>query len=556
MMSVKIQNILTGQDARFKTDQTLVELFQQDPQRGQRYYLQAAGIGLDYSKNHFDQASLQQLLTLAVDQGVTTKRQDLFQGQCCNVTENQAALHTALRDFSPQPWAGQAIADDVAQEQLKLKTFAEQVIHGQWRGFSGKPIKSVVNIGIGGSDLGPKMVCQALAPYHITGLSVHFVSNVDANELYSVLATLDPETTLLIIASKTFSTQETLTNAQSAQQWLLAHYGESNQAAISHHFVAVTNAIEKATAFGIDAKHCFAMPAWVGGRYSLWSSIGLPIILAVGWANFKALLEGAHAMDQHFYHAETQANMPIILALMGILNHNIYGHPTQAILPYDTRLEALPNYLQQADMESNGKSCQNDGKPVQWQTGPVIWGGVGTNGQHAFHQLLHQGTQVVPADFIAIARPAHQAWGHHQKLLAHCFAQSEALMVGVSKKQKRQQLIDQGLEAQHADWLAAHQAVAGNKPSNTLLIDALTPERLGALIALYEHKIFVQGIIWQINSYDQWGVELGKQLSKPLLTALESKEPILTHLNQSDGSTQHLLEKIKTIWESFDDTSD
>jgi glucose-6-phosphate isomerase len=423
----------------------------------------------------------------------------------------------------------------------RLKDFASRVHNGQWQGHTGKKITDVVNIGIGGSDLGPVMVNEALRPYHIDGITCHFVSNVDGAHIVDTLKGLDAETTLFIIASKTFTTDETLTNAYSARSWLVNALGDD--AAVAKHFVAVSTALDKVAEFGIDTENAFGFWDWVGGRYSLWSAIGLPIILAVGSDRFEEMLRGGAAMDEHFKTAPLAENIPVILGLIGVWYRNILGASSHAILPYDQHLSRLPAYLQQADMESNGKSVTRDGKPVQTSTGPVIWGEPGTNGQHAFYQLIHQGTELIPVDFLIAAKPLHDLQNHHDKLVANCFAQAEALMVGKTETEVRQELDLQGIAADEIDVLAPHKVFAGNKPSTMILYRQLDPFTLGRLIAMYEHKIFVQGVVWNVNSYDQWGVELGKQLAKELLPMVQGAESA----DQRDASTAGLIAELRTL---------
>jgi glucose-6-phosphate isomerase len=415
----------------------------------------------------------------------------------------------------------------------KMAKFTEQVRSGEWKGYSGKSITDVVNIGIGGSNLGPLMVCEALKPYQRDDLRLHFVSNVDASHILDTLNGLNPETTLFVVASKTFTTQETLTNATTAKAWLLDSL--KDQAAVVRHFVAVSTNAEQVAEFGIDTENMFEFWDWVGGRYSLWSSIGLPIAIAIGMPRFYELLEGAHEMDQHFLHADLSQNMPVIMALLGIWYVNFAGYHSHAILPYDQFMKYLPDYLQQADMESNGKRVTRFGRPVEYDTGPVIWGAAGTDGQHAFYQLIHQGTQVIPCDFIIPVNSQNESGDHHQKLFANCLAQTEALMRGKSRTEAREEMEQAGMSPEQIVDLLPHKIFPGNRPSNTLLIDKITPSRLGSLIALYEHKIFVQGMIWQLNSFDQWGVELGKQLASVILPELMQEQTELKHDSSTNG---------------------
>ena len=522
-------------------------LFLSDPKRFDKYQLTVGDIFLDFSKNKINDEIFAALIALAEDSKLIKQRDDMFEGKAINTSEHRAVLHTALRDFSHTPITVDniEISSQIQKERQRMEQFVNKVHQGQWRGLSGKVITDVVNIGIGGSDLGPKMVVNALQPYHLDKTRVHFVSNVDANALLHVLDKINPETTLFIVASKSFTTEETLLNANSARQWLLTHY--HNDKAIKNHFIAISSAMEKVKAFGIDPDHCFEMWDWVGGRYSLWSSIGLAIAFAIGFEHYMQLLQGAYLMDQHFKQAPLTKNMPVILAILGILYSNFYHTQSHGILAYDDRLHYLVEYLQQADMESNGKSCCNNGSFTNVQTGVVLWGGVGTNGQHAFHQLLHQGTVTVPTDFIAVKTPHHHLLEHHQTLLANCFAQSQALMQGKTKKEVVAELEKQSLNQADSEALAPHKIIPGNKPSNTLLLEKLTPKALGSLIALYEHKIFTQGVIWKINSFDQWGVELGKKLSNKILRAMRENYQN-SHNNEinEDSSTLGLIQKIKS----------
>lgn len=516
----------------------LRELFKADPNRFKDLQVSASGLFLDFSKNRVNDAVMQALSSLAEQSNLSQKIKDIFSGVKINTTEDRAVLHTALRNFSASPvYAdGGDVMPEILLEREKMRTMVERVHSGAWLGFSGKTITDVVNIGIGGSDLGPRMVVEALQPYQTGQVKVHFVSNVDGSAITSVLKGLYPERTLFIIASKTFTTQETLMNAMTARSWSVSHY--ENEKAVANHFLAISTNMEKTAEFGIDAAHCFTMWDWVGGRYSLWSAIGLPIAMSIGMDNYEALLKGAYSMDQHFQTADFGRNMPIIMALLSIWNSNFWGCESQAILSYDERLSLFVSYLQQADMESNGKSCTLDGRRVDYDTGITLWGGVGTNGQHAFHQLLHQGTITIPVDFIMVIKPHHNLEEHHQALVANCLSQSQALMSGKTEQEAYNELLKTGMNVDEAKVIAKHKAIEGNKPSNTLVVDQLSPERLGAMIALYEHKIFVQGVIWNINSFDQWGVELGKQLGKPIFEDIQSQN---VNLEKYDCSTAGLL---------------
>lgn len=513
--------------------------FETDPQRAQRFNVSAAGWYLDYSKNRITTETLDLLLELARQAGVASLRDRMSGGGKINHTEDRAVLHTALRDFSGKPVTvdGHDVMPLVHAERKRIRDFSEAVRAGKWRGYDGRKIADVVNIGIGGSDLGPHMVCEALQPYAQPDLKMHFVSNIDGYHIHRTLQSCRPETTLFIISSKTFSTQETLNNAQAARAWFLQNGGP--ESGIDRHFAAVTSNNRLATEFGISPATQFSMWDWVGGRYSLWSAIGLPIAISIGMDRFEDLLRGAYAMDEHFRGAPLESNMPVILALLGVWYNNFFGYESFAILPYLQQLELLPDYLQQTDMESNGKRIDRDGSAVDYQTGPVLWGGVGTNAQHAFFQLLHQGTKVIPADFI-IARQSHSPYSQQQRMLvANAVAQMETLMSGKTAAEAKREM--SALPAGRQEFLAPYKEFAGNKPGNALLTEKLTPETLGALIALYEHKVFVQGAIWNINSYDQWGVEYGKQVAQTVLQALESG----TAGGPVSSSTQSLVERLK-----------
>ncbi|HEX5056293.1 MAG TPA: glucose-6-phosphate isomerase [Gammaproteobacteria bacterium] len=520
-------------------DQHMRQWFETDPRREQRFNVSAAGWYLDYSKNRITDETLELLLDLARQAGVESLRDRMFGGDKINHTEERAVLHTALRNFSGKPVmaGGQDVMPMVSAERRRLRDFSEAVRGGKWRGYGGQQITDIVNIGIGGSDLGPHMVCDALQPYAQRGLKTHFVSNVDGYHIHHILESCRPETTLFIISSKTFSTQETLNNARAARAWFLENGGP--EGSIDKHFVAVTSNNKLAAEFGISPAAQFSMWDWVGGRYSLWSAIGLPIAISIGMDRFEELLRGAHAMDEHFRTAPLKSNMPVILALLGVWYNNFFGYESFAILPYIQQLELLPNYLQQTDMESNGKRIDREGREVDYETGPILWGGVGTNAQHAFFQLLHQGTKIIPSDFI-IARQGHGPYSQQQRMLvANAVAQMETLMTGKTAAEARREM--SALPAGRQEFLAPYKEFAGNKPSNALLTEKLTPETLGALIALYEHKVFVQGAVWNINSYDQWGVEYGKQVAQTVLQALESG----TAGGPVSSSTRSLVERLK-----------
>lgn len=517
---------------KFWEQHSLSEAFRQDPERARRYSLTAAGIFLDYSKNHLDAETIQALLSLAQEADLGNAIADLQAGKPVNNTEQRPALHTILRSQS-QP------ADDrgatVAAALEKMAAFVSSVHSGKWRGFSDKPISDVVNIGIGGSDLGPRMVTRALRGYLNNGVQVHFVANVDGADLCDTLAALNPETTLFIVASKSFSTLETRENAFSARRWTLA--SGCPEAELQRHYVAVSSNIDAAQRFGIAADNIFPMWDWVGGRYSLWSAIGLPIALAAGMENFNALRRGAANMDTHFSEAPLESNMPVLLALITFWYSEFWQAQSQAILPYAQRLAQLPAYLQQLDMESLGKGVDREGIAVDYQTGLILWGTEGTNGQHSFHQLLHQGTRLVPVDFIASRQPMSELDGQHRHLLACCISQSQALLAGKSLAQAGQELRAKGLGDAEVAALAPHKVIPGNRPSNTLLMENLSPETLGALIALYEHKVYCLSVLWNINAFDQWGVELGKQLGTAIHPAMQSGECP----EDWDGSTRQLV---------------
>ena len=515
------------------------DLFSFDPNRFANFSANNSNILLDYSKNIITAETVKLLLDLANTANIKDHIERLFTGQLVNSTEKRAAAHTALRDPTLQCLMvkGINIMPTIHQTLNKMISFCQQIQLGNYRGFSGKPLTDIVNIGIGGSDLGPAMVTEALTPYQSTTLRLHFVSNIDGSHINDVLKKANPETTLFIVSSKSFTTLETVTNANTAKKWLL---DKSNQpSAIQQHFVAITHNPEQAVAFGVSPDNIFEMSDWIGGRYSLWSSIGLPIMLSIGVNNFNELLLGANAMDQHFRTAPFANNLPILLALLGIWYRNFFDLPTHAVFPYDQYLQRFPTYLQQADMESNGKCVQHSGIPVQYATGPIIWGEVGCNGQHAFHQSLHQGTHTVPVDFILPIKSHHDLTHHHTLLIANCLSQSQALMLGKTKEEAYQELIALDYSQLEANRLAPHKTTPGNRPSNTLMFAKLTPHTLGSLIALYEHKIFVQASIWNINSFDQWGVELGKQLAKAILPELEQTDLVHSHDSSTNGLINH-----------------
>ena len=527
-------------------DFSLREAFVGDAQRFARYSLRFDDLLLDYSKNLIDDEAMRLLLALAEQAQVAAWRDRMFGGEKINFTERRAVLHTALRAavdpaHAPIRLDNIDVLTGVRHVLEKMRLFVNSVRNGVWRGYSGKPITDVVNIGIGGSYLGPLMVCRALQPYASPRLRAHFVSNVDGADITTCLAGLDPETTLFIVASKTFNTQETLLNASSARDWLVQHAGDASQ--VAKHFVALSTNAQAVAAFGIDPNNMFEFSDWVGGRYSLWSAIGLSIALYVGMEHFEELLRGADDMDRHFCTAPLAQNMPVILALLGVWYRNFHDAATHAILPYDQSLEYFTAYFQQADMESNGKYVDRQGNAVDYATGPVLWGGTGTNGQHAYYQLIHQGTQMIPADFIAPANSQYPLGEHHATLLSNYFAQTEALMKGKSADEARAELEAAGMDADSIAMLLPHKVFAGNKPTNSIMFERLTPRTLGRLIALYEHKIFVQGVIWNINSFDQWGVELGKQLASNILPELRDGARVSGH----DASTNGLVNHYKSL---------
>ncbi len=517
------------------------DLFEQDPQRYEKFSLKLNDILVDYSKNRITEETMSLLFELAKQTDVRGWIERLFQGEKINFTENRAVLHVALRNRSNRPIYvdGKDVMPGINSVLERMGQFCQRVREGQWKGYTGKAITDIVNIGIGGSDLGPVMATEALKAYGKPGLTPHFVSNIDGTHMVETLKGLDHETALFIVASKTFTTQETLTNAHSARDWLLDKTGD--EAAVAKHFVAVSANKEEVSRFGIDTENMFEFWDWVGGRYSLWSAIGLPIALCVGMKNFESMLAGAHEMDEHFRTAPLKKNAPVILALLGIWYNNFFGAQTHAILPYDQYMHRFPAYFQQGDMESNGKRVDRQGKLVDYSTGPIVWGEPGTNGQHAFYQLIHQGTKLVPADFLAPINSQNPIGKHHEILLSNFFAQTEALMKGKTEEEVRAELLTSGMEPDDIERLLPHKVFEGNRPTNSILFNRLDPRTLGALIALYEHKIFVQGIIWNINSFDQWGVELGKQLAKAILPELESKDQTASH----DSSTNGLINYYK-----------
>ena len=515
---------------------TIAEQFAQDPERAARFHAEFGDLFLDYSKNRIDAKGMELLFDLAREAKLADNIEAMFSGKKINETENRAVLHVALRNRSNTPIVvdGKDVMPEVNRVLDQMAAFARKVRSGEWLGFTGKPIRNVINIGIGGSDLGPKMACEALKAFSTPKLQVLFVSNVDGFHLCDTLKGLDPAETLFIVASKTFTTQETMTNANTARNWVLSAFASND--AIAKHFVAVSTNDQEVARFGIDTANMFAFWNWVGGRYSMCSAIGLPIMLAIGPERFAQMLDGFHAMDKHFRTAPLEQNLPVILALLGIWYNNFYGAQSHAILPYDQAMHRFAAHLQQVSMESNGKSVDRNGNRVTWQTGPVIWGEPGTNSQHSFFQLLHQGTKLIPADFIGFCRSQTPVGDHHRKLLANFVAQTEALAFGKSTAQVKAE------EPGIADALAAQKTFEGNRPTNTILCDELNPYTLGVLMALYEHKIFTQGVIWNIYSFDQWGVQLGKVLAKRILKDFDAPANApLAH----DASTNQIIQRIK-----------
>ncbi len=523
---------------------TLKSLFDADPKRFEAFSLTVGNgdIVADYSKNLIDEKTLSLLIDLANECGLKEDIAAMFRGDKINRTEDRSVLHTALRNFSGKPVMsdGADVMPEVQKVLAKMKGFCERVIGGEWKGYTGKTITDIVNIGIGGSDLGPCMITEALTPYH-NHLKTHFVSNIDGTHIAETLKKVNPETTLFLIASKTFTTLETMTNAHTARDWFLKHAGDISH--VAKHFVALSTNAKGVADFGIDTDNMFEFWDWVGGRYSSWSAIGMPIALACGYDNFEQLLKGAYEMDCHFQEADFRSNLPVLIALIGIWYNNFYKYATEAILPYDQYMYRFPAYFQQGNMESNGKYVDRDGKPVDYETGPVIWGEPGTNGQHAFYQLIHQGTKVIPCDFIAPARTHNPLGDHHVKLLSNFFAQTEALAFGKTREQVEQEFAAKGKSAEEVKDIVPFKVFEGNRPTNSFLVKEITPRTLGMLIAMYEHKIFVQGAIWNIFSFDQWGVELGKQLAMKIIPELENNEVITSH----DSSTNGLINAYKKL---------
>ncbi|NJN28016.1 MAG: glucose-6-phosphate isomerase [Cyclobacteriaceae bacterium] len=519
------------------------DLFAKDKNRFEHFTLEFEGILVDYSKNLVNKETMELLNKLAKETELEAAIKDFFAGEKINQTEGRSVLHTALRNFSDRKVQadGNDVMPDIWKVLEKMKDFSGQIISGSWKGYTGKPISDIVNIGIGGSDLGPLMVTEALKPYKKDHINTHFVSNVDGTHIAETLKNLDPETTLFLVASKTFTTQETMTNAFTAREWLLKKANSEDH--IKKHFAALSTNQKAVEAFGIDTNNMFEFWDWVGGRYSLWSAIGLSIACTIGYENFEKLLKGAHLMDEHFRTAPFEKNIPVTLALIGIWYNNFFGAETEAILPYDQYLHRFAAYFQQGNMESNGKYIDRGGHKVDYQTGPIIWGEPGTNGQHAFYQLIHQGTKLIPCDFLAPANSQNPIGDHHQKLMANFFAQTEALMKGKTKEEVIAELKAAGKSDKEIAFLAEYKVFEGNKPTNSILFDRLTPETLGSLIAMYEHKIYVQGVLWNIFSFDQWGVELGKQLANQILPELQGQDQVNSH----DASTNGLINSYKKM---------
>ena len=525
-------------------NRTIKDLFTANPNRFNEFSkkILSSEILVDYSKNIVDGTTMSLLFDLAKETKLDEAIKSMFEGEKINRTEDRAVLHVALRNRSNKPILvdGQDVMPKVNEVLAKMKSFCEKIISGEWKGYTGKPIETVVNIGIGGSDLGPVMMSEALKAYK-TRLKSYFVSNVDGTHIVETLKNCDPETTLFLIASKTFTTQETMTNAFSARDWFLN--SAKDQSHVAKHFVALSTNTQGVKDFGIDTNNMFECWDWVGGRYSSWSAIGLSIALSIGFENFEQLLEGAYEMDQHFANTDFENNVPVILALIGIWYNNFYGFESEAILPYDQYMHRFPAYFQQGNMESNGKYVGRDGKVVNYQTGPIIWGEPGTNGQHAFYQLIHQGTKIIPCDFLAPAQSQNPIGDHHQKLLANFFAQTEALAFGKTKEQVEQEFLAKGKTLEEVKDLVPFKIFEGNRPTNSILFKKLTPKTLGSLVAMYEHKIFAQGAIWNIYSFDQWGVELGKQLAGKILKELQSDDKVSAH----DSSTNGLINAWKEM---------
>jgi len=524
-------------------DTHMKDLFHSDPRRFEKFSIRFKNLLVDYSKNRITEKTLGLLIQLTEEVHLADAIDKMFQGESINETENRAVFHVALRNRHNRPMMvnGRDVMPEVNAVLAQMKAFSNSVYSGEWRGYSGKKIEDIVNIGIGGSDLGPKMVTECLKPYARQGMHVHFISNIDGTQITETLKHLNPETTLFLIASKTFTTQETMTNADSAKKWFLSQAGDESY--IARHFVAISTHQAAVKKFGIDPDNMFRFWDWVGGRYSLWSAIGLSIACSIGFENYEALLEGGHDMDRHFRSARFEDNIPVILALIHIWYNNFFDAETEAILPYDQYMHRFPAYFQQGNMESNGKSTDRNGRAATCRTGPIVWGEPGTNGQHAFYQLIHQGTRLVPSDFLAPAITHNPVGDHHAILLSHFFAQTEALMNGKTEELVAAEMRDEGKSEEDINRLIPHKVFEGNRPTNSILFKQLTPRVLGSLIAMYEHKIFVQGIVWNIFSFDQWGVALGKQLANKILPELQNDDRIETH----DSSTNGLINTFKEM---------
>ena len=522
---------------------SILDMFNENSDRFNKFSLFWKDFLVDFSKNKISNKTLKLLNSLANEAKLAGAIEAMFNGEKINTTEQRAVLHTALRNRSNKPVMvdGSDVMPAINKELAKMKGFCDDVHSEKWKGYTGKPIKNIVNIGIGGSDLGPVMVTEALKPYKVKDIESFFVSNVDATHIAETLKKVDAETTLFLIASKTFTTQETMTNALTARAWLVDNLGD--EAAVTSHFVALSTNTKAVSEFGINPDNMFEFWDWVGGRYSLWSAIGLSIALNIGFKNFESLLEGAHEMDNHFRNTPHEENIPVILAMIGIWYNNFFGYETEAILPYDQYLHRFAAYFQQGNMESNGKSVDKSGNKIDYQTGPIVWGEPGTNGQHAFYQLIHQGTKIVPCDFIAPAISHNTISDHHEKLLANFFAQAEALMKGKKAEEAQADMEAQGIASEEIEKLMPFKTFDGNRPTNSILVKKITPKTLGSLIAMYEHKIFVQGVVWNVNSFDQWGVELGKQLANKILPELLNESPLANH----DSSTNGLINTYKKM---------
>lgn len=521
----------------------LIDFFDKDQERAKHYSIHIEDIYFDYSKNYINKDVLDTLIDYAKRRELGEQIEKMFSGEKVNKTENRAVLHTALRNFSSNSIFvdGEDVMPNVKEVRDKMKNFTQLLHSGQWKGCTGKPIEQVVNIGIGGSHLGPAFVTSALKYYHKEGIKVYFVSNIDADDILQILEKCNPETTLFLVASKTFTTLETMTNAQTAKRWLLKSF--SSPSAIAHHFIALSTNEKACQEFGIPRENMFEFWDWVGGRYSLWSAIGLSISLAIGWENFEALLRGAYEIDRHFRHTPFEQNIPVIYALLGYWYRNYWGYNSNAVIPYSHLLSDFPVYLQQLDMESNGKYVDLDGNEVNYPTGQLIWGEAGTNSQHSFFQYLHQGTDIIPVDFIGVLKPNNPEIIHHKWLLSNMIAQSEALMIGKSKAEVIQELKKAKVPEDEIEKISQHKVFKGNRPSNIFFLNQLTPNSLGKLLAIFEHKVFVQGVLWNINSFDQWGVELGKQLAKNIYDDLGQEKTE----NKHDSSTLKLIEMLITF---------